>query len=43
MSFQPLLMQVLYPMLEKLGDQTAYISNIAFLSLWDITISCRYK
>ncbi|KAL4220850.1 TEL2-interacting protein 1 [Mactra antiquata] len=42
-GFERILMSVLYPMLEKLGDDTAYISNAAFIALWDICISLRYK
>ena len=42
-DFCPLLMHVLYPLLEKLGDDSAYISSAAFLSLVDISQSCGYK
>ncbi|XP_060595560.1 TELO2-interacting protein 1 homolog [Ruditapes philippinarum] len=42
-SYERLLIHVLYPMLEKLGDDTAYISNAAFISLWDVCTACRYK
>ncbi|XP_052760793.1 TELO2-interacting protein 1 homolog [Mya arenaria] len=42
-SFEPHLMSVLYPTLEKLGDETAYISNTAFIALWDICHACRYR
>ncbi|WAR14791.1 TTI1-like protein [Mya arenaria] len=27
----------------KLGDETAYISNTAFIALWDICHACRYR
>ncbi|XP_053379957.1 TELO2-interacting protein 1 homolog [Mercenaria mercenaria] len=42
-NFERFLIHVLYPMLEKLGDQTAYISNAAFIALWDVCTACRYK
>ena len=42
-DFSPFLMQVLYPLLEKLGDDSAYISSAAFLALLDISQSCGYK
>ncbi|XP_052284808.1 TELO2-interacting protein 1 homolog [Dreissena polymorpha] len=42
-GFEPLLMSALYPMLEKLGDESAVISNTAFIALGDVCHACRYK
>ncbi|XP_060078386.1 TELO2-interacting protein 1 homolog [Ylistrum balloti] len=42
-SYLPLLMQTLYPMLEKLGDNTAVISNTAYLSLCTTCTACNYS
>ncbi|XP_056022184.1 TELO2-interacting protein 1 homolog [Ostrea edulis] len=39
----PYLMKTIYPLLEKLGDETAYISSTAYLSLCDICHVCQYK
>ncbi|KAJ8320216.1 hypothetical protein KUTeg_001803 [Tegillarca granosa] len=41
--FIPFLIHTLYPLLEKLGDQKAFISNTAYLSLCDIYTACHYK
>lgn len=40
--FCPFLIQTLYPLLEKLGDDTAFISSTAYLSLCDICSACSY-
>ncbi|CAG2207626.1 TTI1 [Mytilus edulis] len=40
--FCPFLIQTLYPLLEKLGDETAFISSTAYLSLCDICSVCSY-
>ncbi|OWF46694.1 TELO2-interacting protein 1 homolog [Mizuhopecten yessoensis] len=42
-SYLPLLVQTLYPMLEKLGDNTAVISNAAYLSLCTTCTACNYS
>ncbi|XP_033763360.1 TELO2-interacting protein 1 homolog [Pecten maximus] len=42
-SYLPLLMQTLYPMLEKLGDNTAVISTAAYLSLCTTCTACNYR
>lgn len=42
-DFNPFLITVLYPMLEKLGDCSAYLSNTAYLALDSICGSCGYK
>lgn len=42
-DFNPFLITVLYPMLEKLGDCSAYLSNTAYLALNSISDSCGYK
>ncbi|GAB1607239.1 TELO2-interacting protein 1 homolog, partial [Argonauta hians] len=42
-DFTPFLVKTLYPLLEKLGDQSAYLSSTAYLSLTDICSSCRYQ
>nr|XP_022346187.1 TELO2-interacting protein 1 homolog [Crassostrea virginica] len=39
----PYLMKTIYPLLEKLGDETAYISSTAYLSLCDICHVCQYR
>lgn len=39
----PYLMKTIYPLLEKLGDETAYISSTAYLTLCDICHVCQYK
>ncbi|XP_062590440.1 TELO2-interacting protein 1 homolog [Saccostrea cucullata] len=39
----PFLMKTIYPLLEKLGDETAYISSTAYLALCDICHVCQYK
>ncbi|KAL3861032.1 hypothetical protein ACJMK2_007123 [Sinanodonta woodiana] len=39
-DFEPILIQVLYPLLEKLGDESSYISSTAYLALLDVTKAC---
>ncbi|XP_069120826.1 TELO2-interacting protein 1 homolog [Argopecten irradians] len=42
-SYLPLLMQTLYPLLEKLGDNTAVISTSAYISLCNTCTACNYS
>ena len=39
-AFQPLLIDVLYPLLEKLGSENARVSRCALLALSDVATSC---
>ncbi|XP_061128137.1 TELO2-interacting protein 1 homolog [Syngnathus typhle] len=40
--FRPLLMTSLYPVLEKAGEETLLISQVALDSMWDISKACGY-
>ncbi|XP_064596602.1 TELO2-interacting protein 1 homolog [Liolophura sinensis] len=42
-KFSPLLMKVLYPLMEKLGDENGLISTTAYLSLQEICKHCGYS
>ncbi|XP_041375233.1 TELO2-interacting protein 1 homolog [Gigantopelta aegis] len=42
-DFKPMLIKVLYPLMEKLGDGSAYISSSAYLTLIDICKACHYR
>ncbi|XP_052824951.1 TELO2-interacting protein 1 homolog isoform X2 [Octopus bimaculoides] len=42
-DFTPFLLKTLYPLLEKLGDRSAYLSSTAYLSLTDICTYCEYR
>ncbi|ESO83680.1 hypothetical protein LOTGIDRAFT_169160 [Lottia gigantea] len=42
-EFNTMLIDVLYPVLEKLGQDNNYINNTAYLTLTDITTACHYR
>nr|XP_046252563.1 TELO2-interacting protein 1 homolog isoform X2 [Scatophagus argus] len=41
-DFRPLLMTSLYPVLEKAGEETLLVSQVALGSMWDISKACGY-
>nr|KAG5707350.1 hypothetical protein BaRGS_005317 [Batillaria attramentaria] len=42
-EFQPLLMDVLYPLAEKVGHEISAVSSTAYVALSDICEACSYK
>ncbi|XP_067447589.1 TELO2-interacting protein 1 homolog [Thunnus thynnus] len=41
-DFRPLLMTSLYPVLEKAGEETHLVNQVALGSMWDISKACGY-
>ena len=39
-DFEDMLMDVLYPLVDRLGDDTAMVSQSAYVALMDVTHAC---
>ncbi len=42
-DFEGMLVEVLYPLVERLGDDTAMVNQAAFVALMDVTQACHCR